>query len=519
MKAVPKAYSYVRFSTPEQHQGDSLRRQVEMARTYADEHGLELIEDDEFTFQDLGRSAFRGQNAEEGQLKRFRRMIEDGVIENGSYLLVENPDRLSRMPTDQAIGVLSEIVRSGVAVVTLSDRQVYTSKALDEDSFLIIRAVLQFSLGNQESQKKSERLKEAWKEKRRTGNEKPLTSVGPAWLRLDKETGEWEINEAKAKVVRKIFHLHELGSGQERIAKTLNTQGVKTFGRAKAGWQKSAVHRILVNPAVVGVCVPHRVDTRDDGGRKRKLRTPLDPIEGYYPPIIDLETWDSAQLRLKSAKPKGNTTEIVNPLARLARCPRCGGSMSRVEKGKRSKPFLVCSRAKRAAGCEYHSVKLEPILDALRNNVDYLAAEPPAANEALQSELEAVESQLETLEDQRTAILQALEGLPRAKRKPLITELSRIEGPRSELKEKVEELREARDQDLPKRYQVALEGLAKFFPDSSFSAGQLNAQLMQVVEKVVVDYDSEYLDIHWAWGGVSHVRYWGPKTSFKDETL
>ncbi len=34
------AYSYLRFSTPEQAGGDSRRHQLDLARTYAARHGL-----------------------------------------------------------------------------------------------------------------------------------------------------------------------------------------------------------------------------------------------------------------------------------------------------------------------------------------------------------------------------------------------------------------------------------------------------------------------------------------------
>ena len=40
----PRAYSYIRFSSPEQARGDSRRRQIEASRAYADEHGLEMDE-------------------------------------------------------------------------------------------------------------------------------------------------------------------------------------------------------------------------------------------------------------------------------------------------------------------------------------------------------------------------------------------------------------------------------------------------------------------------------------------
>ncbi|HWX07267.1 MAG TPA: hypothetical protein VN065_15685, partial [Bradyrhizobium sp.] len=49
---MTRAYSYVRFSTPDQAKGDSYRRQTEAANEYARRHGLVL--DTELTFTDLG---------------------------------------------------------------------------------------------------------------------------------------------------------------------------------------------------------------------------------------------------------------------------------------------------------------------------------------------------------------------------------------------------------------------------------------------------------------------------------
>ena len=55
------AYSYVRFSTPEQIKGDSIRRQVELSQNYAEAHCLTL--DDSLQLTDLGVSAFNSANA------------------------------------------------------------------------------------------------------------------------------------------------------------------------------------------------------------------------------------------------------------------------------------------------------------------------------------------------------------------------------------------------------------------------------------------------------------------------
>lgn len=59
-----KAYSYIRFSTDHQAQGDSLRRQEEATREYCRKRGLVL--DDSLNLKDLGVSAFKGANAERG---------------------------------------------------------------------------------------------------------------------------------------------------------------------------------------------------------------------------------------------------------------------------------------------------------------------------------------------------------------------------------------------------------------------------------------------------------------------
>jgi hypothetical protein len=63
---TPKAYSYIRFSTPEQQHGDSFRRQTELSQKYAEAHGLTL--DENLTYRDLGVSAFDKSNITSGQL-------------------------------------------------------------------------------------------------------------------------------------------------------------------------------------------------------------------------------------------------------------------------------------------------------------------------------------------------------------------------------------------------------------------------------------------------------------------
>ena len=68
------AFSYLRFSTPEQSAGDSHRRQMAMAEKYAADHHLRL--DSSLSFRDLGVSVYRGKNAKEGALRSFLDAVE-----------------------------------------------------------------------------------------------------------------------------------------------------------------------------------------------------------------------------------------------------------------------------------------------------------------------------------------------------------------------------------------------------------------------------------------------------------
>lgn len=151
-----KAYSYLRFSTPEQRKGDSFRRQWERAKAYADRHGLDL--DETLTFHDIGVSAFKGANAERGRLAAFRRAVEDGTVAPGSYLLVEDFDRLSRMDPWEALGIFGEIINREVTVVTLKDERVWHRAGLKANPLQIMESLLGMWTGHQESLKKGFRL-------------------------------------------------------------------------------------------------------------------------------------------------------------------------------------------------------------------------------------------------------------------------------------------------------------------------------------------------------------------------
>jgi DNA invertase Pin-like site-specific DNA recombinase len=370
--AAVMAYSYLRFSTPEQMKGDSLRRQTALASRYVAAHGLRL--DEKLTFQDLGVSAFRGKNAEAGKLAYFLEAVRSGLVQRGSYLLVESLDRISRQAARRALRVLEEIVDEGITLVTLNDGKMYTAENLDGDPMSLMMALLTFIRANEESATKSRRLKAAWGNMRRQALQRPLTSIVPAWMARNGD--HIRLIEERAAVVRRIVDMMLAGMGQHRIAETLNREGVPLFGGG-AMWHRSYVKKISENPALVGTLVPHEIEYVDG----KRTRRPLAAVPGYYPAIVSEAEWGELMALSQKRRPQQRAAGVQNILAGLAKCASCGGSMGRVQKGRKTRPVLVCSRAKQGAGCEYRTIPMSDIEWSVRSYLPGLPDSYPTGDD------------------------------------------------------------------------------------------------------------------------------------------
>jgi DNA invertase Pin-like site-specific DNA recombinase len=411
---MPKAYSYLRFSTPEQAQGDSFRRQTSLAQEYAARRGLDL--DDKLTFADLGVSAFRGKNAEGGQLGAFLAAVQAGKVEPGSYLLVESLDRISRQTALLALGTLTNILAHGIILITLSDGKEYSEATMAAQPMDLMYAIIGFIRANDESAHKSRRLKAAWEGKRAKVQQAPLTSIAPAWLRLDKATGRWNVVHEYAEVVRRMFRDYLAGQGAMGITVALNREGIPPFIRENSQgkhqapqWHRSTIRRILENPAVIGMYTPH-VTEHVDGKKRRKAAQK--PIPGYFPSIVDEDTFQRAQaLLLDTPSPlRGRNAYgvVKNLFGGVARCGRCGGTMAYVDKGqsKRNRhTYLVCLKARSGAGCKYEAVHYQRLEAMFLQHAPQLLGTAPleAEHGPLEAEIREAESAMSGAEDTHAA--------------------------------------------------------------------------------------------------------------------
>jgi len=370
-----------------------------MAEAYADKHGLDL---DPRSYRDLGVSAFRGANAETGMLGEFLELVREKTIPRGSYLLVESMDRLSRNKPRRAVRLLESLCEEGITVVTLSDGKVYDEASLDDDPMAFMWAFMVAMRANEESATKSRRLKEAWKNKRGRAARAPLTARAPHWLQLNRSCGTFEVIEERAAVVRRIFDMTLKGIGQHRITEILNKEDVPVFGRGLR-WHRSYVAKLLNNPAVVGCLIPHVIEY-DQG---RKFRRPTEAVDGYYPPIVDSATFEHVQAMMRDVRSPlrgrhARAENISNLFGGVARCPRCGGTMTRVNKGVGGgRPYLVCASAKAGGGCKYHGVPYQRVESRFIEAADLIAATIPAGDgdDEVDERIDRIKAALSAIDD------------------------------------------------------------------------------------------------------------------------
>ncbi|MDN2578728.1 recombinase family protein [Aquibium sp. ELW1220] len=407
--AKPLAYSYIRMSTDIQLKGDSLRRQQEASIRYAEQHGLQLVED--FKLEDIGVSAFTGANRSSGALGRFLELTTDGRIASGSYLLVESLDRISRQKIMESVPLFMEIIRRGINIVTLSDNHLY--RAGETDLGELVYSIVVLSRAYEESKTKSIRVGAAWENKRRNIADKKLTKVCPAWLRLADDRKSFAVIEDRVEVVRRIFEDAEKGMGSYAIARRLNLACVPTFSKSN-GWHESYVTKILTNRSVIGEFQPHRYD--DSGNRIPHG----EPIADYFPAVVTEDQFLRIQAarrvrRVEGAGRKG--PEYRNLFTKIAKCEYCGSPMRFVHKGVPPKggQYLKCTNAVRNLGCETKGWKyadFEASFLYFVREIDLAgvlqAAADKSERDAFEQKLLALDEKIRELEAKRDRIFDLL---------------------------------------------------------------------------------------------------------------
>lgn len=296
------AYSYIRFSSAAQSEGDSFRRQLARTEEFCQRNNLLLADT---RFEDLGVSGWTGKNIEKGALGDFIAAVKAGKVPKGSVLVLENLDRFSRLKPRKAYDKLAEIIENGVDVVTLEDGKFHTKETIDDFATLISSyAVMQRA--NEESSRKSSLVRAAAEQKRKLAmaGKGIITSHCPAWLRVNKDRTGFEPIPERVQLIKRVVRMMKAGKGKREIARTFDLEGIPVWSRAKR-WRDNYILELVKSRTLLGEMHPI----------KRK-QPHAEPIKNYYPAVLDEETWLSVQPEKRSftAGPQSDVGNLFSGL-------------------------------------------------------------------------------------------------------------------------------------------------------------------------------------------------------------
>jgi len=450
-KPLRKVYSYIRFSTPEQIKGDSLRRQFEATEKYVNDHNANSNNKDDqweldktLNLRDIGSGYHGNQKA----LENFLTLVAKGRIKKGSILIVESLDRLSRQKILIQLKQFISILEAEIELITLMDNQRFTLDSIGDNGSQLMISISIMHRAYMESEMKSKRLKTAWKEKRK--NQKILTARCPEWLELKKnKKGEYYFDKKNevVKAIKRIFKMKLEGMGEERIEGELNKSDTgwippKNKRNKNGGWRKSYIHKILRNRAVIGEFTPHklkRIERDQDDKRlsdKTRKELPTDkgktkgyvtrepvgePIRDYYPGIITEGIFNRVQEDIENKIKQdgyqgGLTGKAYNLFVHIAKCGFCGAPMHYIDKGKppKGREYLHCDNSRRNLGCDAKAIRydeFEGLVFQYLEDDEFDLSKLDPDREEIDTEIEEVAGKLATEKQKLKALDSKIESV------------------------------------------------------------------------------------------------------------
>ncbi|MDH0292007.1 recombinase family protein [Pseudomonas sp. GD04087] len=409
-KIGAKVYSYLRFSDPKQAAGHSADRQAQYAKAWAAERGLIL--DESLTLRDEGLSAYHQKHIKQGALGVFLQAVDAGRIPEGSVLVVEGLDRLSRAEPILAQAQLAQIINAGISVVTASDGREYNRQSLKAQPMDLVYSLLVMIRAHEESDTKSKRVKAAIRRQCEgwvAGTYRGLIRNGadPHWLEWDGVA--WQFVPDRVEAVRFALDCYRQGLGAKRTLDLMLERGMDPAGLKLGGQQ---LYRLV-----------HLQPLR--GAKRISVDGDEYVLDDYYPKLLsdaefsELSTLTGQRHRRRG---KGAIPGIVTGIG-LTWCGYCGSAMEAQNQMGKIRPDgtllpghrrVFCSMTAQQSECRQHgSSSVAPLERAL---MDYCSdqmnlqrlLEPATQGQDVRQELISIRSEIARIEGQLGRVTEAL---------------------------------------------------------------------------------------------------------------
>jgi DNA invertase Pin-like site-specific DNA recombinase len=380
-----RAALYLRVSTVRQAEHDvSIPDQHKQGEAYCTARGYQLVE----TFVEAGASATNDRRPE------FQRMIEAGTSKPAPFdvVVVHSFSRFFRDHFELEFYV-RKLAKNGVKLVSI------TQEMGDDPMHVMMRQIMAL-FDEYQSKENAKHVLRAMNENARQGFwNGALPPIGyrivAAEQRGSKTKKKLEIDPLHADTVRLIYRLFLEGDGTsgamgvKAIASYLNERRI--FTRDGGRWGLVQIHAILTRTTYIG---EHRFNTRSHKDREKKPES--DVAIMAVPPLIERETFDAVQARLKSRQPMVTPARVSSGptlLTGICFCAKCGGAMTlRTGKGSAGGMYryYTCSTKARQGktGCMGRSIPMDKLDHLVADHIEDRLLEPERLETILGSVLD-----------------------------------------------------------------------------------------------------------------------------------
>jgi len=287
----------------------------------------------------------------------FQRLIADCEAGKIDIVLTKSISRFARNTVD----LLTTVRRfKEIGVDVRFEREGINSSSAEGEVMLSILA----SFAQEESRNTSENIKWAIRSGFQKGKQSSTQIYGYSW-----DGANFVPKPDEAEIVRFIFAEYLAGNSPHKITANLNQMGIKAMYGGK--FYQRTIISMLNNEKYIGTIIMQKTFVADHitkEKRKNNGELPRHIIENAHPAIIDRDTFDRVQERLKARKIEVERTAFTGKI----HCEVCGVGFQRSTKqykGNKTK-FMQCTNKKHGKPCDCDTRQIpEKVLEAVTAEV------------------------------------------------------------------------------------------------------------------------------------------------------
>ena len=269
------------------------------------------------------------------QRPAFQEMIQDAVQGKINLVLVKDLSRFGRNYLEAGKYLEDVLPSLGCRFVAIHDG--IDTEDGENDIMPFLNAMNDYYVKSH-----SDRIRSVLAAKASAGQK--VSGHAPyGYRRSEADNSQLIVDEYSAEIVRRIFEMRKQGIGSSIIAQALNAESVlppRLYYKTNVGkhshktktkcWRPSSILRILRSEIYIGngIQLKRKIHSYRD---RRLVMRPEDEwirMDGIFPAIIDIETWDSVQRVNKANSRRIVKSNDVALFSGFAYCLDCGSKLA-----------------------------------------------------------------------------------------------------------------------------------------------------------------------------------------------